>query len=544
MTVQAMDVRVAAPAEEVAADTTSPHASASWPCGEVLPIGVLPDQRRRSDIAEHLTVVRAAARRDARHGLVRVPRVRPDRLPPVVSLTRWQTPFRFQNFRGTGSAFAVVAAMEAEYLRLYGVALHLSEQYAIHVAQAGELYPGYTTSPKRHENNSSYWGFRGSSDLASTLSRAAIPDEQSARYLSRAEMTLLRPAVPEAGDLADADDTPQENLDAFEFSERHIPTHARHRAHYRIADNAVVSLGMNPSIATLQSVIASGHEVIADVPAHCFLLVGYDRPRREWLVKDSRGQNAFVRVGFDDPDWPILAGHYLTSVVAPTCDPQLDAWWIGRWNIDVDGRRGELVVRRTTDYRGAPGTPTKLGNFYCDGWRYDVNGLTEDDGRTLHFWIADTTDRIPAGTPSGQEVHAHLFSWDPRNAAGHTTQQGVPFGVTLSRNPLDDPSFDRAARSGFEGRDWVGTWALNHDGFRGLLEIDSVDPLRARYTPPGGRPLPATGSVTAHRLTLSVDFADTEPQLFRLLAHTGEHARLSGTTTWHGHEYGVQGTHV
>ncbi|MGV9868074.1 C1 family peptidase [Rhodococcus koreensis] len=112
-----------------------------------------------------------------------MPRIDLARVFGTVSLAQWQTGFRNQTGRGSCFAFAAVAAMEAMYHRQHGVVLDLSEQFAFHLNKAGELYPNYESSPLQHENNSSYWGFQGSSDVIEKLARSSIPDELAAPYL-------------------------------------------------------------------------------------------------------------------------------------------------------------------------------------------------------------------------------------------------------------------------------------------------------------------------------------------------------------------------
>ncbi|ANI40341.1 hypothetical protein MYVA_3198 [Mycolicibacterium vaccae 95051] len=463
-----------------------------------------------------------------------------DFLPEVVSLAHWQTPFKDQLDRGTCYAFATCAGMEAAYRRQHHVTLDLSEQFAFHINKAGELIPGFHSSPKLlHENNSSFWGFQGSSDIVTKLARSAIPLERHARYLSHSDMNTLRLNTPGAGALISEESTPQSQIDAFEYTQGHIPLASRYRARYRVT--GFRSLGDDPSDILIQAVLSQGHEVIADIPGHCYLIVGYDRGSREWLVKDSRGQNTFIRVPFGAP--AILGAHYITAVCPPESSVQKDAWWIGRWNVDHDGWTGHLVIRRTTDYRQAEGKPTKLGTYFRDGKGYAVNGYVEDDGQQLHFWVADSTKRVPAGKLTGQEFRAYVFSWDPDNAAGQTWWSGIPFGVTMSRDPIHT-----LGNRGFDASQWIGTWDMNHDGWGGRLEISSVAPLRVRYTPDAGESLDVVGSlVSPHELRLMIMFPDGI-QPFTLLAHTWELGRFSGVTrwgggpfNWGGRRFGVQG---
>jgi hypothetical protein len=285
-------------------------------------------------------------------------------------------------------------------------------------------------------------------------------------------------------------------------------------------------------------VIAGGHKVVADVPGHCWLIVGFDRNRRMYTIKNSWGEGQFIEVSYDDPHWPVLGGRYVIDVAVVDAPPQAEANWIGNWNVDHDGWRGQLVIRRTTDFRSNQGNPTKLGNYYRDGQRHDVNGVTVQGGQGLHFWIADGTQRIQPGSPSGQEFTGYFFSWDPANAAGRTTWNGIPFGVSLSRDVLPGTN-----TQGFVANDWIGTWAMNHDGWRGTLEIMAAQPLSAIYRSGDGRTLNVTGSVGdhPHLLNITVPFAPDNIQKFQLLAHTWEKSVFSGLTQWAGFDFGVQG---
>ncbi len=56
--------------------------------------------------------------------------------------------------------------------------------------------------------------------------------------------------------------------------------------------------------------------------------------------------------------------------------------WIGHWNTDLDGWRGDMVIRRFSDfYNPDAEAPTKVGNYYSKGKRFDINGYFTDNGR-------------------------------------------------------------------------------------------------------------------------------------------------------------------
>lgn len=512
------------------------------------PTGRLPSIREtvRSELIEdraaYLADFDEVVAQAERHGLVRVPEVaelpRLTRTSDVVSLARWQTGFRDQGARGTCYVFAACAGMEAAYRRSHGVTLDLSEHFAFHINKAGELFPDHLTDSRQYENNSSYWGFQGNSGIVSKLARSAIPDEAAAPYLSQADMDALNGGViPGTGSDAE-DSTTQEELDALEFSERHIPTAARHRAKYRVEEYA--ALPRNPTVEQIQAVISAGYEVIAGVPGHVLLIVGFDRANKEWIIKNSWGEGRFITTPFDDEDWPILGGHYIVSVAPPDAPVSKDAWWIGRWKMDHDGWRGELIIRRTTDYRDDEGRPTKLGDYYRGGEKFAVNGLVEEDGRLLHFWIADRPGRVEPGSKTGQEFRVYVFSHDPTHAAGVTSWSRRPFGVSLSRG-----SQPGTRTEGFPPSTWIGRWSMNHDGWRGTLHITSVSPFRASYTPAGSETaLAVRGSVNAkeaHKLQFKIKFSPDNIQPFIVYGHTWERDVFSGRTQWSGRTFGVKG---
>ena len=149
---------------------------------------------QRDDIVRRLEEARA-------RGLVAVPELRPLRRN-VVTLERHQTRYRDQGGRGTCYAFATVAAMEAAYKRTHGLELDLSEDFLFQLNKIAELFPFYLTGTPAHENNTSYSGFQGSSDIVAKAARSAICDEAAAPYRSAADLEAIRTSDPSIGDLA------------------------------------------------------------------------------------------------------------------------------------------------------------------------------------------------------------------------------------------------------------------------------------------------------------------------------------------------------
>ena len=104
--------------------------------------------------------------------------------------------------------------------------------------------------------------------------------------------------------------------------------------------------------------------------------------------------------------------------------------------MDHDGWRGDLIIRRFTNFGRTDLEPTKLGDYFRDGSRYDVNGSVSDDGSTMTFWVADTTNCTQPGSEVGQRFFARFCANDLNNAAGVTEFDGIEYGVRLSRQPF------------------------------------------------------------------------------------------------------------
>jgi hypothetical protein len=325
----------------------------------------------------------------------------------------------------------------------------------------------------------------------------------------------------------------------------------------------------------LERVISGGHEVVADfhenwkflrdknvydydpqahAAGHVMLVVGYDRNAQIFTLKNSAGGASLINVTYNFVRHCLYGGHYITGVIPPaSAVPQKKAMRLGNWNLDYDGRRGTLVIRRFTSFRASnPNAPTKLGNSYSNGQRYDVDGYFTENGQTMVFYIADTSKRIAPGTLTGKLFNACIFGHDPDNAAGiagKLASSEITYGAILSRNVIPgtpSKSFDKS--------EWVGTWKMNHDGWSGTLTIGGfgntrvpngafVETVNASYTNSSGRSYPVTGTLLQtqpHRMTMFITWAADNKQRFDLNHFTGEKGVFAGVTQWKNSYFGVE----
>lgn len=344
--------------------------------------------------------------------------------PRSWSLTADQTPFKNQSDRGACWAFAGASALEAAYHRRFGLTLDLSEEYVFHLGKAFALNRTAAGGPvvQPVENNSSLTGFQGAGDIAQKLSENAVPDEGLAPYLAtQAALTGILPTLGYAGVAALSS---QEDFDAIEFCEQHIPLIARVNCRYRATGFS--SIGGSPSIEALENVLLANHEVICDVShltapvgGHVLTLVGFDSDRKVFTAKNHWGENAFIEIAYaNDPNWQLLSGWWITDVVDPTY-VQNQACWLGNWHVKTGNGDFRMLLRRSEDF-AAPGAATRLGHAYLGEGRHDVNGHFSDNGRRLTAFIADGTGPTLPGTETGRKLEADFDFADVHEQLGNS----------------------------------------------------------------------------------------------------------------------------
>lgn len=483
-------------------------------------------------------------------------------LPTRVVWDEFQTDIRNQADRNTCSAFAMLAAIEARYMRDYDLNLNLSEQFFWHSYKSTGL-----SFPKvyKYENQSSYWGGGNSQGIRAAVN-FAIPLEHYCPYQTRNGMQAIRDQIPAAGQLIWESDpaqnmVTQDEVDAFEYSPLYITDEARQQARYGVKSYVLFDPSTIQNTSSLEWLLAWGHEVIVDAnlkwktdPAtgireydpnsggasHVFLVVGFDRDEQAFYVKNSWNEAGLIRVSYEFAENCFSYGSIVTEVTDPEL-PTTKARAIGRWQMNHDGWKGELIIRRFTNETN---DVTRLGHYRSsDGSLKAINGKYVHDGRGVHFSFTEGPDSDPTSL-TGQPFTMDVYSWEIQHAAGDTVWNNISFGAYMSRD-----EFQSAYGKDFQPTKWKGTWSMNHDGWKGILVISQVLPIpfvgwlvQGEYQPSNGTPKVVVGfldSQHSHILRFNINFSDENNQPFVLHFHTWSSDLASGYTFWNGKRFGA-----
>lgn len=483
-------------------------------------------------------------------------------LPNRVVWDEFQTDIRNQSNRNTCSGFAMVAAIEARYLRTYGLRLDLSEQFFWHCYKSSSLsYP----KKYKYENQSSFWG-GGNSQGVKHAVNFAIPLEQFCPYQSGSGMHAIRNQIPEAGELIWKSEpaenmVTQDEVDAFEYSPLYISDSARQKAKYGIESYRLFEPSEMRDTENLEQLIAWGNEVIVDASlkwktnsttgirefdpnsggaSHVFLVVGYDRNERAFYIKNSWGESGFIRVSYEFAQNCFGHGSIVTSVTHPE-KPNPKARALGKWYMNHDGWKGELIIRRFTNENN---NLTRLGAYKdSNGQIRCINGSHIHNNRGIHFYLTNGEETDPT-EQTGQPFFIDVYGWDVSQAAGYTKWQNTPFGAYLSRKV-----FQSKYGKNFKPDKWKGTWSMNHDGWKGNLQISQVIAIpligwvvKGEYRPTNGAPIAIIGIIGSqhpHIFRFDINFSIDNNQPFVLHFHTWSSDLASGYTTWNTGRFGV-----
>jgi hypothetical protein len=472
----------------------------------------------------------------------------------------------------------VVANIESAYLRDYGLTLDLSEQFAYHTTKTTAFRA--RSSSNLTETESSYWNGDWIGRVAETMKIYSLPREPEAPYRNLQQlaerMSFLLGADAKllgAPNYVESTSTGNQDLiDKFEYDEVNIPAASRARAIYRITDytsfdgkagntkliesflrtNRPISIGVSLAWKWDPATGVYQHDPANTKPGgHAMLIIGFahvgaDNTKNYFILKNSWGGKDFYLVSYDFIAKNAHAATVMESVSDPAAGAPWSTRWLGHWNVDNDGWRGRMLIRRYN----SNGKGFRMGNFFADdGSQKAVLAKALDNGRTVEYHLEDQINGSSTKL-SGQAFSLSQYTGSAitQRASGYTTWNKTQYGLQASRDPLMVINGANAVVTDTLALDgWLGTWAVTVDGVVGHAHFDQVsgknkDQLTGTFETFKGAPLPLVATSpagTPHLIDASYD-----KKKIRLMRFTREPGRAAGFTTTSKVHYGVHASHM
>lgn len=494
-------------------------------------------------------------------------------LPDVIDHRRWQTSIKDQGERNTSVIHAVLAGIEAYYKKSDSTSysrLDLSEQYGNQITQMAYLNPVPASSSNIREDRLGRWG--GGSVLYSMalFSRLyGLPEENKLPYINDSGYEDTN--QPNDKPRVDQEDitVAQKVIDDINLSDSDFPRAARDAACYGISGYGVVPSNQLNNTTYYKAILAAGYDIAfslgvkspdptpgngiwnpgnTTVGNQVMLMVGYDENRKVFMVKNSWGgdnpsENGYTLLSYDYVSGgSVYEAAYVTGVVA---DPQKNyrqaQKFLGRWKLDQDGWKGVLDIYRLPDFYqndlrvndpSFGSSDCRIGTYYhYDGSIYRVNGSVK--GNMIEFYIDFKHPNLNYSELQGKKFSLYLFDQNPNCMAGSMVDtDGEEYGAYAIRTTY--LTFNAVVQD-FSYINFAGEWEMEHDGYKGVLSLISVDAdgnVMGTYEDKDDRILPVSGKIASNEKTISftIEFNPSSPQLFIGQIYSYEQGIMSGTT--------------
>jgi Papain family cysteine protease len=379
------------------------------------------------------------------NGMLAEDKTVPAEPPPVMDLLKYQTPIRNQGERDTCPYFPPVAALEAAYARK-GVKVDLSVEHLLWLRNVASPGGG---KEKRDVAENLSWTVGGGNGMG-ILKQFAICRSQDMPYHAK----IPADAMKQFG-LSDYDwskPASQFLLNRWNFDPRILPPKARENAKYAIDKFTTMPAKDLRDPRKFEEILASGHEIVFAVNIHensddsamgepvwrlkpgtkpstvnhFMLMVGYDRPRKFFIVKNQWGPTKYNKAklakewtdvvrydGYLLLDYNYLEAcaeaHYITDVVPVDSTRFVAQRALGLWQVAFKNKNksvmsGVLVWRHLSNPELNP-PDLRIGDLVTkDGQQFRVNAKLEGDGKKPYqvtLYINFSTGEIPPDSTDG-----------------------------------------------------------------------------------------------------------------------------------------------
>lgn len=359
-------------------------------------------------------------------------------LPLVIDLRKFQSPHCSQGNRTACTYYPPIAALEAAYRRK-GIDVTLSVEHLIWLRNVTAMKSS-VKDETINENNLAFLTGGGLSVNFDILNRYCVCQARQFPYLNDHED--YRAPYYQGFDVTDYkwfEPHRQLSLNRFNLDARQLPDIARQNANYGIQQYVFFGGKQCKDVRQIEAILATGHEVAINVfisypkaahdkdrgnipsvvwyvapdaipkqaDSHALLLVGYDRRRKFFIVKNSWGP---TKAGFEESNLPeewkdiakykgftlmhynYLKGNreaaYINEVADPKCCRVEQQRALGLWQFQVEEKESKKVVaegvlawRRLMD-EGRKSF--RIGDWYgTDGKQCRVNAERDHDDPSL-----------------------------------------------------------------------------------------------------------------------------------------------------------------
>ncbi len=469
--------------------------------------------------------------------------------------------------------------------------LDLSEQYYIH-----RVFTQSTASAgSARDTLSSYnFGDRSIPDTNVLMATQSLSEERHAPFINDASFYGATGVAASINTYLSPTNFAQSKVDQSEFAETlfpsilpgsmvqrvSIPLAARTNARFKVLDiyhGKLAAVGdAYYRTQFIERAIYGGYEIALHgcQPGHSMLLVGFDRVQKLFYFKDH--YRRWVTVPYATA---LNADSYTVVLdVDYEATPAKEEMWLGVWEVDLDGRVGQLTLRRTRQPTNsvlsiAPATNNffdrvlpempkdkwaRVGSYLSGGRTYRVLGRlgTDGDDGTIELAIdwatldggASTVAEHRAGfapTAAWQVLRMNLAAAGPgagAYATGETSWQHLAYGVLMRRvGHTELGSVPHVVDNAFSRQRWNSPLRLSfQDGTRGNLypNVPASGAAIAWYWDEAAqRWILLQGWVTQDNAILFYTddpYAPWAIRSLRLLMHTWERGVVSGLDNeWH-----------
>jgi len=420
-----------------------------------------------------------------------IPLMLNDSRPTVVANLAVQTAPQNQGGRSTCGVFAAVAALESAHKRAFNRDYNFSEQHVNWLKNVVWMANGDRPEHLSQQNAAMFENMPGAVSagvscvgILQMLTRYSAVEEDASRYVDSEVYESFETAwIYNDSELRNfrwwKPEFPQRVINEWNFEPRQMPEAARLNPQYGVREVVALKPEEFRRPEVIESLVANGKDIVfamqlydatadsnprdpvwrhapgaAQGGAHCMMIVGYDRNRRFFIVKNSYGPFGYDATALDS-QWRDIAGlydnyvlldydyflndayeaGYINSIKPPVIN--FEQRMLGLWDVTIRQKStnrvvvsGTLAWRHKAPYLNENGATHvqlqqksfRIGDFTDSNNRsYRVNGEMVN-GQKLNLYVAFDRPNMAYTERGGIKIEGQ---WRGRNFGKQSIVQGT-----------------------------------------------------------------------------------------------------------------------